>query len=81
MAEGHSEKALLLVSYNLSCARSPGPYEKTVGVPVSLPPEEIAPTVKSLIRPSTEPDPTDNYRGQQPSDVVILNIVNLSKLL
>lgn len=71
----------LLVVYQLHTSQSPRFYERMVEVPASLPPENIIDTVKQLVRPMRSPDPSDNYQGQHPNDVQIINLINLSALL
>ena len=71
----------LLVTYSIAGEHGGKLHNRTVSVSASLAAHHIPMVVKQQIRPAKSPDPSDNYRGQQPSDVVIVNLVNLSKLL
>ncbi len=76
-----SSSSKILVTYRLKGAHSSDIIERTLELPSSLPAEQIVPEIKAQIRPLRSPDPSDNYRGQSPDEVQIVNIVNLSALL
>lgn len=75
------DKVVLLVTFTLEGGLNTTLYESEVSIPASLQPSEIVPAIKQSVRPYKKSDPSDNYRGQNPSQVTIINIVNLSKLL
>ncbi|ARM86179.1 hypothetical protein [Marinobacter salarius] len=77
----NNDSVLLLVTYTLQNSANSTIYERTVAVSRTLEPASIVPTVKQLIRPLKEADPSDNYRGQHPSQIDIVNLINLSTLL
>jgi hypothetical protein len=80
MSESGEQQVVLLVTYTLRRLCDDRMQEATVTIPASIAPQDIPMAVKQKIRPKKAPDPSDNYRGQQPSDVTIVNLVNLSKL-
>jgi len=81
MNEHNETSVTLLVAFTLQDDRNSKIHETTVSIPVSLHADEVVGAVKQRIRPFKAPDPSDNYRGQQPGEVLIINLVNLSKLL
>jgi hypothetical protein len=56
------------------------PQSATVDLPESVSPGEIPAYIRQRLRPHREADPSDNYRGQSPDEVVILNMVRLESL-
>lgn len=76
-----SSEAKILVVYQLRGASNHQVHERIVNLPATLPPEQITTTIKQQLRPHREPDPSDNYAGQNPNDIQIINLVNLSTLL
>lgn len=77
----NSETSHLLVIYQITTTQTPRLQEQIIEVPSTLPPKNITATVKEMIRPGRPADPSDNYKGQSPSDVRIVNLINLSTLL
>lgn len=71
----------ILVVFQLKGDRNNHVHERTVSIPSTLPPDKITTTVKQRLRPFRHPDPSDNYAGQDPNDIQIINLVNLSSLL
>lgn len=77
-----SEKPIrLLVSYQRISGTTATPCDRVVEIPAATSPNDLTGTVKSIIQPFRPADPSDNYRGQKPSDITILNLINLDQLL
>jgi hypothetical protein len=71
----------VFVSYRLRNNTMADLMEAVIEVPSATAPQDIIGFIKQTIRPKQMPDPSDGYRGQDPSEVQITNMVNLSTLL
>lgn len=70
----------LLVCYTLSTFPDNRPLDKVVDIPEDIAPSKIPEFVKKAIRPSAQADPSDGFRGRNPSEVTLINLVNLDHL-
>ena len=57
------------------------PQSTTVTLPSTLVAKRIPDFVRERIRPTRAADPSDNYAGQSPDEVVILNMIRLESLM
>lgn len=70
----------LLVCYTLSTFPDNRPLNAVVDLPADIDPRDIPDYVKRTVRPAVQPDPSDGFRGRNPSEVTLLNLVNLNRL-
>jgi len=71
----------LHVAYTRNTTGSFFPQSQTVEVPADTAPEALPDVVRELICPVKRPDPSDGYRGQSPSSIVILSMTNLTQIM
>lgn len=71
----------IYVTYLIHGAEASAPESSIVPVPRATKPSDIPGYIRTKLRPQKMPDPSDGYRGQSSSEVIILNMVKLSNLL
>ena len=71
----------IYVTYMVAGAASLTPESSIVPVPKTTAPVEIPAYIRAKLRPIKAPDPSDGYRGQSPSQIIILNKIKLSNQL
>ena len=71
----------LLVSFLDASTKNRDIRDRVITIPKATAPEDIPQTVKNIIKPFRPADPTDNYKGSSPTDIQLINLINLGDLI